>query len=63
MILQAPVDSSQSTVGDQEYLIIVFHLTDGTTVARSYNRGAGELHRGIMLPEAFADRIESALRK
>ena len=63
MILQAPVDSSQSTVGEQEYLIIVFHLTDGTTVARTYFPDTGELHRGIMLPHAFADRIKTALRK
>ena len=63
MVLQAAVDSSHDTASGREYLIIVFHLLDGTTVARTYFHDTGELHRGIMLPQAFADRIEAALRK
>ncbi|MDP6604767.1 MAG: hypothetical protein QF664_00700 [Dehalococcoidia bacterium] len=60
MVLAAPVDQ-KSREHDGPRHFISFHLTDGTEAARSYWLGAGELHRGIMLPPQFRVAIERAL--
>jgi len=58
MVLNAPVDQTFRSSGGSQ-LFIVFHLTDGTVVKRSFWPDDGELSRGIMVPEEFVKIIKS----
>ncbi len=60
MVLAAPVNRSFSSTGDAAYGII-FYLTDGTTVSRTYFTSTGELLHYIFLPGAFKTAIETAV--
>ena len=62
MILQAPVNQSVSSQGNQRYFIAL-HLLDGTAVVRAYWPDSGELSRGILLPGAFKIAVEQAVPK
>ncbi len=52
MALNAPVDQSFSSRGSRQ-LVIVFYLSDGTFVKRSFRPDDGLLSRGILLPDEF----------
>ncbi len=62
IVLEAPVDQNYRSSGNTRYFI-AFHLLDGTGVTRAYWPDSGELSRGILLPKAFGNMIEQALRK
>lgn len=57
MVLEAPVDQTVRSSGNQVF--IGFHLRDSTSVNRSFWTDTGELHRGIMLPDEFSRTIKS----
>lgn len=62
IVLAAPVDQSRQPTDGQRYFI-AFNLLDGTRVARAYWPATGELSRGILLPQAFAEAVASAIKK
>ncbi len=62
MVVDAPVNQ-QVTPPDGQRYFIAFHLDDGMTVVRAYWPAAGELSRGIALPQQFRQAVEQALRK
>ncbi len=60
LVLRAPVNQ-QRMPDDSTRYVIVFHMDDGTTVARTYWPTTGELQRGIMVSDEFRRAIEQAL--
>ncbi|MBA3943415.1 MAG: hypothetical protein H0X37_02500 [Herpetosiphonaceae bacterium] len=62
LILQAPVSQTPIVqLGDGPGFVIAFHLINGLVLTRVYGTGSGELQRGIMLPQAFADEVVLAI--
>lgn len=61
MVLQAPVEIRRPP--ESEIQILVFYLTDGTSVARSYRPGPNVLSEWITLPAAFRAAVEEAIRR
>lgn len=61
LVLQAPVDQNRQP-GNTQYFI-AFHLADDTVVTRAYWLDTGELARGILLPKAFGQAIETVVAK
>jgi hypothetical protein len=64
MVLDAPVNQQpheMPTPEEEERYFIAFHLKDGTAVIRSHWLNNGELSRGIMLPQEFAQEIKRAV--
>ncbi len=62
LVLNASVDQNSQQQDNTRYFI-AFHLNDNTTVTRQFGLHSGELSRGILLPKAFGDAIEQALKK
>jgi len=62
LVLNASVDQNSQQQDNTQYFI-AFHLNDSTTVTRQFGLHSGELSRGILLPKAFGDAIEQALKK
>jgi hypothetical protein len=56
MVLNAPVDQDLLSSGGRK-LFIVFYLSDGTFVKRSFHPDEGLLSRGILLPDEFWEII------
>jgi len=61
LVLGSPVDQTRLMQGGVQVYFIAFHLMDGTIVTLGFLPDSGELHRGILLPEAFATAVEQAL--
>ncbi len=60
LIVRAPVNPRPPS-GDH-YLVLNFHLRDGTATEQFYSRVSGVLGDGITLPKAFGAAITRALR-
>lgn len=58
IIIEAPVEYSESTSFEEEYYFLNFQLKDGTIMSRHYDIGGGVLAKGIKLPEEFREIIE-----
>ena len=58
MVLNAPVDQTVRLWGEEQ-IFIVFYLSDGTEVNRSFWIDTGKLQRGILLPDEFGEIIKS----
>ncbi len=61
MVMTAPVNQNRFEHGGTR-LFICFHLKDKTTITRSYWPDSGELSRGIILPVAFKNAVEKAVK-
>lgn len=60
MVEQGAVNQSGQPAADLRYFVD-FHLADGTEVIRAYWPGAGELARGIKVPDVFRTIVEAAI--